>query len=293
MNQENKQAAFVLAVFRGIGQIMLQRNALTGIIFLAGIFVNSVLFGFTALISAIFGTLAAYLFKYAPKDIDDGLYGFNGALTGIAVFVFFEPGLLSGIALLSGTFVSTYVMHKIKKRLPAYTAPFVVTAWGLILLLKWFGAAEVGAVQMMEPETVRFGTAVGFGLGQVMFQPNLITGIIFLAGIAVHSRTAAAWALVGAAGGALFALALSLPAESINNGIWGYNAVLCAIALGNLKLRGFVLAFAGILLSVLVNLLMSNYGIITLTAPFVLATWAVLAADYLSENKKQRRPQKV
>ncbi|MFA5995561.1 MAG: urea transporter [Patescibacteria group bacterium] len=62
----------------------------------------------------------------------------------------------------------------------------------------------------------------------------------------------------------------------INIGLFGYNAVLCGIALGTKKWSGFILATFAILLSVLLNYGLGKVGIITLTAPFVIATWAAL-----------------
>jgi urea transporter len=65
----------------------------------------------------------------------------------------------------------------------------------------------------------------------------------------------------------------------INIGLFGYNAVLCGIALGTKKWNGFMLATFAILLSVLLNHGLDKIGIITLTAPFVIATWVALLVE--------------
>jgi urea transporter len=50
---------FIDTVLRGIGQVMLQNNSLTGLIFLIGIFYNSILFGLATLIGACVSTATA------------------------------------------------------------------------------------------------------------------------------------------------------------------------------------------------------------------------------------------
>ena len=77
----------IRTILRGVGQIMLQNNALTGLIFLAGIFYNSGLMGCGALFGNIISTSSAKLLKYPKEDIENGLFGFNGTLVGIAISI--------------------------------------------------------------------------------------------------------------------------------------------------------------------------------------------------------------
>ena len=79
---------------KGIGQIMLQENSITGLIFLIGIFLNSPLMALGLLIGTIVGTLTAQVLKYDQGNINSGLYGFNAALVGIAMLVFFHSTVL-------------------------------------------------------------------------------------------------------------------------------------------------------------------------------------------------------
>ena len=97
--------------------------------FLVGIFYNSWLLGLAVLLATIISTGAAHLLKYAKDDIQNGLYGFNGTLTGIAVFCFFEVNLISILALVLGSIMSTIVMNLLKKFIPPFTAPFVFVTW--------------------------------------------------------------------------------------------------------------------------------------------------------------------
>ena len=75
---------------RGIGQVMFQNNALSGLLILIGIFLNSWQMGILAICGNIISTLTAYFSGYKHDDIKNGLYGFNGTLVGIAVGVFLQ-----------------------------------------------------------------------------------------------------------------------------------------------------------------------------------------------------------
>nr|HPK05259.1 urea transporter [Bacteroidales bacterium] len=61
---------FINQVFKGLGQIMLQENIITGLLFLAGIFYGSVFMGFAALLATICGTITAYLFGFDKTNTD-------------------------------------------------------------------------------------------------------------------------------------------------------------------------------------------------------------------------------
>lgn len=58
---------FTTQVLKGIGQIMLQENALTGLLFLIGITCGSIEMGLGALLATVSGTATAILLKYNKK----------------------------------------------------------------------------------------------------------------------------------------------------------------------------------------------------------------------------------
>lgn len=95
---------FIEIILRGISQIMLVNNVITGILFLIGIFYNSWLIGIGAVIGVLAGTFTALLFKYKRDDINQGLYGYNGTLVGLATIYFFGFSTPSVIALFFGAF---------------------------------------------------------------------------------------------------------------------------------------------------------------------------------------------
>ena len=77
-------------------------------------------------------------------------------------------------------------------------------------------------------------------------------------------------------------------AENVALGLYGYNATLAAVALF-LWRRSLIPPLLGILLSVPLTELVPMLGLPALTAPFVLATWLVLAFGWL-DGKLFREP---
>jgi urea transporter len=69
--------AFIKAFFRGFGQIMLQGNAWTGILFIGAILYDSTLMGFAGILANLVGFITAKLMKYDEEHIDNGLFGFT------------------------------------------------------------------------------------------------------------------------------------------------------------------------------------------------------------------------
>lgn len=280
---------FIQTVLRGIGQVMFQNNIYSGLLFLVGIFFNSWILGMAALCGTIISTRTAQIFKYPKEDIRNGLYGFNGALTGIAVFCFFEVNGGTITALILGSILSTVVMRFLKNRMPPFTAPFVLVSWFLIYSLVFILKFPILASSAPTENTLNLFTASSTSFGQVMFQENRITGLIFLLAIIINNRLMAAYALYAAVLGSVFGWVLSESNTAINAGLMGYNAILCAIALTGKKGTNFVWITVAILLSTVFNIGLALTGIITLTAPFVLATWMILAL----KDKKFRFNKKV
>lgn len=272
-------------ILRGIGQVMLQNNALTGLLFLVGIFYNSWIMGLGALLGNIAGTISAKFLKYSKEDIENGLYGFNGTLVGIAIWFFFDVNIATTGAIVIGSVLSTIIMQIMKKRMPAFTAPFILSTWIIMFGINFLHLAPAIATTALTDSSLHLFSTASMGFGQVMFQGNIITGIIFFLAILVNSNLSAGYALYGSLLGGIFALLLPIPFSAINLGLCGYNAVLCGIALGDKKWRAFILATFAIILSVLINYGLGTIGVVTLTAPFVLATWIVLLIKNLWTKK--------
>ncbi|MBX9667546.1 MAG: urea transporter [Candidatus Obscuribacterales bacterium] len=272
---------FVRAMAIGMGQIMLQRNAWTGLLFLVGVGLNSIGMLAGALLGLAVATATALLLKADKNNIDDGLYGFNGALVGIAAFFFLPMSVVTVLLAAGGSALSTAMMHAfLRAGRPAYTAPFIVVTWAVLLVSPLLQAA-IPTVAAADGLPNHFSGLMQ-GLGQVMFQGNTWSGAAFLLGLCISSRRGAVFAVIGSGIGMMLALVVGLDPKSVMCGLFGYNSALCAIALSKKPIGYPILAAAA---TVAVTFAFMKAGVTALTAPFVLVTWSALLVLRVAKPK--------
>lgn len=295
-------AAFIDAVCRGIGQVMLQDHSYAGILFLAGIFWNSPYFGVGVLVGTTASTATALLFGADRMLVRRGLFGFNGALTAIALLYFLEPGVLTWSCVVFAAGCSTILMAAMLSlldtwKMPVLTAPFVFTSLCFFLAIARFGRLQsthllpaAGLPQAVAVEGVvtlpTVAQGLFNGLVEVFFQGNTITGAFFAAGLLVASRRACVAALAGSLAGLLVAWGMGAAEPAIRAGAFGFNSVLTAIALGSVFLvpgrrapvYTLLAAVATAVVFAAVSAALEPLGMPALTLPFVLVTWAFLLA---------------
>lgn len=292
--------AFVDAVLCGVAQVMLQDNRYTGLLFLAGVFYSSRLFGIAVLAGAVVGTGTALVLGAERQQVCRGLFGFNGALVAVALVYFFHADPLFWAYLVLAVIASSVLMAAMtcclsRFQVPALTAPFVVTALGFLLASASFGrlhpthllpAAELPKAAIVEG-VVELRTIVeGWcnGLAQVFFQRNVVTGLLFAAGLFVGSRRAFVAATGGSLVGMLVAWAMGAPEQSISAGVFGFNAVLTAIALASFGphegwrsvLYTLVAVVVATVVYAAISAALEPVGMPALTLSFVLTTWVFL-----------------
>lgn len=273
-------AKLPITLLRGFGQIMLQENAATGLLFLAGITWASPLMGLAALLAVCCGTLTAHLLRFGKENTEQGLYGFSAALVGVALVLFRGHGPFVWLAVIAGSALAAALQHVfIKRKIPVFTLPFVLVTWLLLLLLP----VPVEAVSTPLP-TVPGGPLIAAlvrGFGQVIFQSDLLAGLLFLVAVAVNSRIAALFGIAGALLAAVIALGSAAPETTVEMGLWSYNAVLCAIAFAGTKPRNLVLSLISVLLAVLIGLAWREEFLPQFTFPFVAAACISLLLEYV------------
>lgn len=139
---------FIDQVLKGLGQIMLQENSSTGLLFLIGIFLGSIEGGIGAIVSTAVGTITAILLKYNKEEINAGLYGFSAALVGVALTIMFDSTFLIWILLVVASALAAIIQHFfIKRNIPVFTLPFILLTWCLIFGIHHFttiGPATAG-----------------------------------------------------------------------------------------------------------------------------------------------------
>lgn len=149
----------------------------------------------------------------------------------------------------------------------------------------WEGLSASSAI-------LRFVDRLLRGIGQVMFQDNPLSGLLFFIAIGWGSWAGgvpqvAIGGLVALLAGTLTAQWLRVDATGLNAGLYGFNAYLVGLALPTFMapslLLWFYVVFGGAV-SVVVMLALVNvfktWSVSVLTAPFVLITWLLLLATH-------------
>lgn len=302
-NLPQRSAVFADIILRGLGQVMFQCNSYAGLLFLAGIAVNSLLFAAGALLGTITATLAAIGFGMDRALVRSGLFGFNGALVAIALLYFLAPGPLTWGCVILAAACSALVMAAMLQllniwQMPALTAPFVLTSFVFFLATARFGRLETTGelptaglpVQAMVEGVVTAATVsegLFTGIGQVFFQGNMLSGALFALGLGIASRRACMMAIMGSLAGVLVAWGMGAAEPSIRAGAFGFNSVLTAIAIGSVFLMpgraSAIYAIIGAIITPFVAAAcaaaLEPLGLPAMTLPFVLCTWVLLWAS--------------
>lgn len=122
-----------------IGQIFFQDNWITGYIIIVGMAINSRISATMALLGAVIGTVVAVMFGGPEGAIRDGLFGYNAALTAIALGGFFLVLTWSSfLYAVFGAIVSAWLWASIAIFLkpigmPVLTSTFVIVTWTMLI----------------------------------------------------------------------------------------------------------------------------------------------------------------
>ena len=297
---------FIDINLRGIGQVMFQDNPLTGALFLAAIGwgsysadVPQVALG--GAIAVVVATLTAQWLRADRAALHSGLYGYNAVLVGLALPTFLAPDPLVWTYVVLGAAVSVVTMLGTANALKpwgvsALTFPFVLITWLLLLATYGFSGlsgSELPAADAAAPYvpvatgTLAFGDfmqGVLHSISQVFLKGSVVSALLLLAGLAVNSLAAAAFAVGGAILAVITAHLLGAESELITAGLLGFSPVLTAIALGTVfhqpGWRVAAYAALGTVFTVVaqaaLDVALAPLAIPALTGPFVLVSWLFL-----------------
>jgi urea transporter len=299
---------FVDINLRGIGQVMFQDNPLSGLFFLSAIGWGSFAAGVAevaigGVLAVVVASLTALWLRVDRASLNAGLYGFNAFLVGIALATFLDASpmrwaytVLGGAGSVVVTLAATRVLQT--WGVSALTAPFVLTAWLLLLSSNGFSGVPAGAlptsglIQPIAPDAadplriVDFLEGLLISVSQVFVKADGIAALLILIGLAVGSLAAAGYALAAALISVVVAHMLGAESQLITGGLVGFNPILTAIALGTVFYRPGLRSALYTLLATVVTVLVQGamvaaatpFAIPTLTAAFVLVTWLFLLA---------------
>lgn len=281
------------ATLKGISQIFLQANAWTGFLFLCAITWHSPVMGVAALCGAWTGILFGKKLGIPEDKIQQGLCGYNAALIFMAMIQtpqtsWIEFAVVLFVSVLGILLATLLLKGAIRYQLPVLTAPFVIVVWLILAPLIDLGLVPAFASTDVQPSgKLNVLQLFTWSFGQVMFLNNTVSGILVLAGLFLAHWRATCWAAGAVLLSALTGIIAGWPLAAINEGLFGYNAVLVAFAL--MKLR-WPWILSGVLLSCCLMHFFLIAGWAALTAPFVLSSWIILAVAYNLRKAGMGRP---
>ncbi|MFJ9688796.1 urea transporter [Streptomyces bacillaris] len=297
--QKREPSGFLLASLRGVGQVDLQPVIWTGLLILAALWSAGWEIGLFATLGTLVSTATAYALGVDRSSIAVGLQGYSGCLTGIALVVSLGHHPATYVLAVVGAVVCTLLTAALTTLLAPYgltalTAPFCLVSGVMVL-----GAPSFSRIWNGAPDPVSSPTTGDTGISwddlwhafftnvsQVFLVDEWYVGLIMLVGLACAGARVVLSAAAGSVTGIVSAWALGAPTELIRNGIYGYNAVLVAIALGAVFLAGtaangaYALFGAAVSTGLTASLtsLFKPFGGHTFTWPFILTTWVLMAA---------------
>lgn len=284
---------------KGISQVILIENAVSGFIILAAITIASYSLGVITLLSSLIGTLIAKIGGANNESIDQGLFGYNSVLTGMALSLFLTGNdrwliALAGSAI--AALVTAVVMHFMRQTgIPILTFPFIVLTWFLLLtayrLVTFKISPDLKPQSLsnwtldIEGETNWLEGAVN-GIGQIFFLDHSISGILLLIAVFWAGWRLGLYAIVGSVAALLTSYFLGGEHTLIFMGLYGYNAILTILAVSVVfnengryaLLSGTFAACLTVPITASIDTWLLPYGLPALTMPFVLCTWIFLGA---------------
>ncbi|PIC63933.1 urea transporter [Sporosarcina sp. P13] len=298
-NARDNILATLTATLKGISQVLLIENAITGLIVLIGLALYSIPLSVIAFLSSFIGTLTAQIGGADKKLIAQGLFGFNSALSGLAMSIFLAEDNRWLIALFSAIIASIFtaaIMHITKPfDVPSLTFPYIILAWFLLTtshrlkfieasdsltpnVLAYFELDISGPVDLISAATKSFG--------QIYFADHIWGGLLILLGIFFASRRLGVLAIISMVISLLTAYYLGSSHSLINSGLYGYNAILTIFAVSDvfsdrkkwIPVSGLIASIVSVLLTASLDSFLLPYGLPALTMPFVLSTWLFLFA---------------
>jgi urea transporter len=271
-------------VLRGFAQCAFQTNEMAGILFVAAVTLFNWRMAIFYIIGVVIGTLAARAVQGIGDLLDLGLYGFNSGLIGLALGNFFQPEPILWLWVVVFAVVAAVLTVAMSKWIPVpfLAAPFILTFWIGWLLAETLGLAtvEFGAFPAME---VNWGTSIIAALGSALFVPSMISGGIFLVGIAMSNWRHAVVAVIGAFVANALAIQAGAVGGAINFGFIGFNGVLAALAAYVIVAADLRLVVLGSVLATwLASYVYRGAPVPVLASGFVLAVWTMLLLGWVN-----------
>ncbi|MBD3166949.1 peptidoglycan DD-metalloendopeptidase family protein [bacterium] len=198
--------------------------------------------GGMGLIGALLATITARWLQANEEALQAGIFGVSGLLVGLAMgmyapaslrmwtFLLLGAVLVGILAVFLGSYLARYDM-------PILSAPFMMVIWPVLLTIGverrtdsgFLSVGMLGGLDHWLADTLPEGVYTYIEMfGNILFQHNLISGVLVILAIALYSRISTGYALWGG----LLGLATHFFFTGGLDGFNGLNYVLTALAFG-------------------------------------------------------------
>ncbi|RYG01354.1 MAG: urea transporter, partial [Chitinophagaceae bacterium] len=214
--------------------------------------------GFAGLICLISAIVITTVLGFNKEDIKAGLYSFNALLLGIGFGTFYSFNFTFWLWLAAATLLCVVLSVNLtsflgKYALPTLSIPFVITFW--LVLTAANGYVGMGLVQKessvifelatIQPDNFQklcnFFDNLGMpaflqlffrSVSAVLFQNNILAGILISIGFFIHSRIGFSLLIIGFATACLINHFTGIYPEGISNYHLGANFMMVSCAIG-------------------------------------------------------------
>ena len=124
--------AFFAGTIRGIGQVFLADNIISGVLVLIGLMVCSRISAVAALLGSALGAASALALGVPGSAVEQGMFGFNASLTVTAMFMFYTPSFGAGVLATLAGFMTVVCQQALATILEPLGLPFMTLPFCLV-----------------------------------------------------------------------------------------------------------------------------------------------------------------
>jgi urea transporter len=321
INLRKNAAGFITGLLNSYSQVFFSDNKAFALVILLVSFAD-VYAGLAGLLAVMVTNITGHLIGLDKRNIGKGIYGFNSLLVGLSLGIYYSPGPVLYILILLASVLTLFVsvnLHGIigKYGLPFLSLPFVFSAWIMTISAKnmsFLALSERGIFTMNELYTIggkdlvqvyNWWNTIEFlkpvktyfiSLGAILFQYNVLSGIIISLGLLYFSRIAFTLSLIGFVSAYFFYSFIGADISDINYSYIGFNYILTSVAVGGFFIIPSVRSFLwSLILIPIVALISISTYFLFLTAslpvyalPFNIVVLLFLYTLKLRTEKKEK-----
>jgi urea transporter len=298
---------FLKAIINTYAILFFSQNKVLGIILLLVSFYNPVA-GASGLACAIFSLAITQLFNFQADTIQAGIYSFNSLLLGLAFGAFYQLNLQYIIWLTVTCFlvimVSIILANRLGKLgLPILSLPFILCFWVLLLssgtlfnigllsrnslVLQEIYGNQASLINLHNYLSINLPSHISLffrALSAILFQDNIITGILIGIGLLIHSRIAFGLLVISFFVTLGFNHFIHIYPDGISYYHLGANFMMSAMAIGSFfiipSIRSYILAVICMpILFILINAstgILAAYNLPVFSLPFCIVNITLL-----------------